>query len=185
MVYAWGDRLKRSAFAPIDDMTQIVEEMPGRVPIGVFTHHSQIDVVVRDGRTGEITAHARGFNNKINSTYSVLISAIVNSSPSPNSIKWCGVGSDAAVGITDVSVTTEIGGASTRTVPRLSWDAAAARFNYTFSFTANSITYTVAAVGLFWTQTGDGLFLKTSIAKTQVSSQDSLYIMWMQSFASA
>ena len=166
-------------------MTQIVEEMPGRVPIGAFVHHSQVDLVVRDGRTGEIKAHTRGFNNKINSTYSVLISAIVNSSPSPNSIKWCGVGQSTDVAVTDVSLTDEVGNASERTIPRLSWDAAAARFNYTFSFTANSITYTVAAVGLFWTQTGDGLFPKTSIAKTQVSSQDSLYIMWMQSFASA
>lgn len=166
-------------------MSNIVDQMPNPAPIGGFVHSSRIELVVRDGLTGEIRERTVAYNNKIYSTYSILISAIINSDATlPKSIVICGLGCSDSIQVADVSITGEIGDASARTVGNLSWDANSPAFNLSFSFTAGA-TYTVGTLGLFWTFTGDGLFLKTSTARTQVSNGDSLYVSWKQSFASA
>ncbi len=157
-----------------------------KLPYSPFTHESIVHIVVRDGITGEIKETRIGHNDKLNATYSAIISALVGSGDTRiNSIVICGVSSGDAIAITDVSLTGEIGTASDRTYGALSWDANAAMFNLSFSFTANTATFTIGTAGLFWTFTGDGLYLKASFARVQVKSQVSLYVAWTQSLASA
>lgn len=165
-------------------MSNIVEEIPVS-QIGI-AHSSIAKLVVRDGKTGEIKDVRYGHNDKLNATYSALISAMVNSGfNGVNSIVICGVSSSDAIAVTDVSLTDEVGDGSLRTYGNLSWDAANPAWNLSWSFTNNAVSYSIGTAGIFWTFTGDGLYLKASFAHVIVSSQDSLFVAWLQSLSSA
>lgn len=164
-------------------MSNLIEEMAGRALIGGISHGSQVEIVVRDGLTGEIKNRVFGKNLKLYNTYCAIISAVINSNATlAGSLVICGVGSGTSPVIGNTTLTGETG---SRTIGALSWDAQAPMFNLSFSFTANANTMSLGQAALFASYTGGFMFLQTSFAQTQVSSQDSLYISWLQSLASA
>ena len=61
-------------------MVNIIEELPVKIPITPLgiSHSSLCQIVVRDGKTGEIKDVRYGHNDKLNATYSALISAMID-----------------------------------------------------------------------------------------------------------
>ena len=159
-------------------MVNFIEVQPQRVGLA---HNSDILLVLRDGRTGEMRDFRRIQNMKVYGTVNMLISGVTNSTQAGSAV-YAGLGSGPSVASADTTLSGEL---LSRTVGRLSHDANSPTWSLSFSWTDSASSVSIGQVGLFTSYTGGLLYLKASFARLTKNSQDVLNIAWTQSLASA
>ena len=133
-----------------------------------------------DGRIKAVR-HAR--NMKVYGTFNVLASAVAQGQGL--SACYLALGSGPDVASSDTALSVEITVCGSRTIGRYSHDANNPNWNLSWSFTANTTSFSTGQAGIFTSLTGGTLFLKATFARLSIMSQDLLQIAWLQSLASA
>lgn len=138
------------------------------------------------GPDGRIKAVRETQNMKVYNTFNIMASALCND-PATNTGTACklALGSGPDVASADTTLSGEIAVCGSRTIGRYSHDANAPNWNLSWSFTAQTASFSVGQAGVYTSITAGLLYLKATFARLTVMSQDLLNISWLQSLASA
>lgn len=159
-------------------MSNLIEVQPQAVG---FAHRSDILIVLRDGRTGEMRDFRRVQNMKVYGTVNMLVSGVTNSTGTQSAV-YGALGSGPDVASADTTLSGEV---LSRTVGRLSHDANSPTWSLSFSWTDSATSVSIGQCGILASYTGGILYLKATFARLTKNSQDVLNIAWTQSLASA